>query len=384
MQSSWASGRWGAAWASVRDPTLSFLSQRVPLWLSVWWGMLMVGTTVRTTPNLFLDGWFRWDALYYLQIAERGYTNVPNALLQRDTNFWPLFPFLSRLVSLAVPGHDLRLAMFVLNNAMLLGSLVLFRDVGERAVGKERTQLASWLLLCHPFAFYYSAGYTESAFLFFSLVALYFGERERWLVAGLAAACASATRAPGIGTTVMLAVLYLEKRGWSVRRIRPDALFVALGGLGALEYVALLQVEFHDPFAFMAGVYAKDWGADITLERFFRTLGHAVDPVHHWPLGWIEATDLFHVACLALVVAMAVRGVKVVRPHLVAFCAIEVLIVSRIWSAGGRYSAPIFPVYLVLADLLEARPAWKPVVFATFASFQALFAFMYSHSYWVS
>ena len=363
-----------------------FIASRVPLLLVVWASALMMPRSPGPVKpdNLFLNGWFRWDAHYYLRIAQYGYTNIANELGQRDTHFWPLFPLLIKLVSFVLPGHDLALSALLLNHALLFGALLLFDDLARATLDESGARLSSWLLLIYPFAFYYSAPYSEATFLFWTLVAFAFGRRKRWLIAALAAGCASATRAAGIGTAVALVVLYWEECRYSLRNVRWDALFLPLGAIGALEYVAMLKVEFGDPMAFASGMTARDWGADVGWARFFDTVRDLLSPFSRWPLSWIKATDSFHLVCLGLAAFLTFRGRSVLRPYLLVFCVVELLIVTRLWTNGGRYVAPLFPIYLVGASLLAGRATASRFVCAISLLFQALFAIMYARNYWVS
>jgi Gpi18-like mannosyltransferase len=374
--------------ARLRSAAFTLLANRLPLWLFMWWSLLMVAVPADIVQqerpgNLFLDGWFRWDAHFYLKIAAHAYTDVPDAFLHRDTHFWPLFPLLMRGVSYLVPGRDLLVAAFVLNHALLLGSIALMDDLAVRVVGPRAAPLATLLLLLYPFAFYYSAGYTESCFLFFALLTFHMGHRKRWLWAGLAAGLASGTRLAGIAVPASLAVLYLEQHEWSLRKIRPDVLFLALGALGPLAYMAYLQIAFHDPLGFMAWTVGKDWGADVTWARFASTMGHLLRP-STWPLTWIEATDCFHVLSFVAAAVLTLVGARRLRPHLTVFCVLSLLVLARAWTNAGRYCAPLFPTYLVAASLLESRPKWRMLALTFCVLFLALFAFMYGHSYWVS
>jgi hypothetical protein len=190
------------------------------------------------------------------------------------------------------------------------------------------------------------AAYSESTFLFWSLLAFAFGRRRRWIIAALAAGCASAARAAGIGTALALAVLYFEECGYSLKKVKWDALFLPLGAIGAIEYVAMLKIEFDDPLAFTSGMQAKDWGADVGWARFFDTLHDLASPAH-WPLNWLRVTDSFHLICLATAFSLVVYGRKLLRPSLVVFALVELLIATRLRTNGGRYVAPIFPVYIV-------------------------------------
>ncbi|HEY8077975.1 MAG TPA: mannosyltransferase family protein [Labilithrix sp.] len=358
----------------------------MPLWIAMWWSQLMVGVgpeKPHASRNLFLDGWFRWDSFFYFDIARRGYLDTPDAWDHRDTNFWPMFPLLLRGATFLTPGGDMAVAAFVLDNALLLAAIALFDDVAERALGKERKELATTLLLVHPMAFYYSAGYSESSFLFFSLLTFFFGYRRRWLGAGIAAACAGASRAPGSAAFIGLVVLYLEEHGWSLKKIRPDFLFVLSGGLGALGYMLYLKLAFGDATAFAHGLSARDWGRDVTFARFLATM-KALISVGSWPLDWIQATDTFHALCLAIAAGVTLAGARRLRPHLTVFALVVLVMSVRYWSCAARYTAPIFPLYLVGASVLAGRARWTQLVTTAGLVLMMLFAFLYGHWYWVS
>lgn len=383
-------------WARVRSAAALLLANRIPLLLLVWWGMLLVTSTPhdcgpqvpacpREAPhNAFLDGWFRWDAHFYTRIARVGYTNVPDDHLHRDTNFWPLFPLLTRIVAYVTPGQSVVIGAFVLNAGLLFGAALLMNDLAERTIGKSAAPLATSLLLSYPFAFYYSAGYTECAFLFFALLTFHCGQRGQWLPAGLASACAGATRMAALAVPVALAVLYLEECGWSLKKVRPNVVWVVVGALGPVAYAAFLQVKFHDPLAFLGWMSAgKNWGSDVTFARFVDTMGALLDP-RQWPLSWFRANDAFHAVCLIVASLLTLLGARRLRPHLTVFSAVDLVMISRLWTASGRYCAPLFPTYLVAATLLERRPNAKLLVTTMCLLFMALYAFMYSHGYWVS
>src|SRR6185295_15595271 len=75
----------------------------------------------RSNPqNLFIDGWARWDAGWYRDIAERGYTNTPKAEPgqqgQRDTAFFPLYPLTIRLFNI-VFGDTFLSGLIISNTA---------------------------------------------------------------------------------------------------------------------------------------------------------------------------------------------------------------------------------------------------------------------------
>src|SRR5690242_14683366 len=108
-------------WRSFLESLKLVLCNRVPLAFVVWFFALVPNVPPSWAPGfrggVALRALLRWDGYFYLSIAERGYTNIANDLGQRDTNFWPLFPWLWRLVHYVIPSWGISGA--VLNIALL-------------------------------------------------------------------------------------------------------------------------------------------------------------------------------------------------------------------------------------------------------------------------
>jgi hypothetical protein len=365
----------------------TFLTNRAPLWLVMWWSMLVVPETMEGGPprglpgNNFLDGWCRWDGYWYANIATHGYNNITDPWEHADTNFWPMFPLLTR--GLMVVLGNFHVAAFVLNHALLVGSIFLFDDIASRVLDAKGRRLAVLLLLLHPFSFYYSALYTESCFLFFSLLTVFFAQRKRWALAGLAAGCAGATRTVGIAASAALVVAYAEHCEWSFKKVKADVLYLAFGGLGTAGYVLYLQLAFHDPLAITKGVRAKDWGADTTWMRFFELIDDGFR-LARWPVWPMQVVDLCHLFALASAIILTVLGARKLKPHLTVFSIVALVMLSRMWTNAGRYCAPLFPADLVLAGALVRHPRLTLAVLVLQVMFLAFFMYLYGHGYWVS
>jgi hypothetical protein len=239
------------------------------------------------------------------------------------------------------------------------------------------------LFLSHPFAFYYSAYYTEAAFVCFAALSLALAYRARWGLACLAAGCAAGTRMVGIACGAAVVVAYAESIQFNFRRIDRNVLWLPLVGLGTVVYVGYLALTFHEPFAFTAGLSAKDWGADVTMARFIARLSALVH-VSRWPLEWLEVTDLAHVFILAGTAVVVALGLPRLRPSLAVFSAIAIVLSCRYWTNAGRYCAPVFPAMLILAPWLEARPYLRVFVLTLGLVGSAIVAWMYVHNLWIS
>ena len=181
--------------------------------------------------SLFLSIWQRWDALWYQRIAEEGY-GVTNGTM----NFYPLFPLLSRGLSIPLGGHIVWAELIVTSVCFVLAMRLLYElalqagQTGQaRWLGNARQAaatpgavgpadrrvavLAVLLVALFPSWFFLVAPFTESLFLTVVLASFWFARRHQWWLAGGAGFLGALTRANGVVLALPLAFAYLRHRG---------------------------------------------------------------------------------------------------------------------------------------------------------------------------
>lgn len=178
--------------------------------------------------HLFLGVFARWDAGWFLRIAEHGYDTKQSAA------FFPLYPLTVRALALVLRSH--LAAGFVISLVSAAGAAaVLYR--------LSRSRDAVLLLALYPIAYVFTSVYSDGLFLLFALAAFDAAVRGRSLAAGVLGGLAVATRLLGLALLPALVVL-LWRRG--LPRLAP--LLLLPGALGA--YMLYLHEHFGDAFAF--------------------------------------------------------------------------------------------------------------------------------------
>src|SRR3954471_3330754 len=189
----------------------------------------------------------RWDSVYYVQVAQDGYTQ------RKQAGFFPLYPLLMSVFddvtgSAVIAGVLISLAAFV-------AALVLFERLAVLETGSTPiARRAVWLLALFPASLFFSAVYTEALFLLLSVGSFYAARQGRWAWAGILGGLAAATRNVGVMLLVPLALLYLngprEDRPAQRGRfpLRGDAAWLALVPLGCAAVAAKMWQTFDDPF----------------------------------------------------------------------------------------------------------------------------------------
>lgn len=347
-----------------------------------------------------------WDGKWYARIARDGYSH---ALPERNgVAFFPAFPLAGRAVSL-VTGLPPGPALVMASNLFLWGAIALLLDYTRRRFPHGPPDLAGYVALAlalSPLSFFCRVAYTESMFLFLTVLAMY-GFQRAWplAVVALVIGVATATRATGIALIPVL-VLYV----WQVRpawRSRLVTLVWAVPascwGLGA--YAAYLGYEFGDPLAFSAAQegwrfrprvpLAENLAAVATLEP----VRAAYDPTSpgYWgrfdpyldpPFSLAWANPAYFGLALGALVIGAWRRWLTAAEVLLALGLVLIPYLTRGYYAcmlaHGRYVAAAFPLYLVAGHVLaRLGPTVAAAVLAISGCLMAAYAALFAARYFL-
>ena len=240
--------------------------------------------------NVYIDAMSRWDGQWLLQIATEGYTYDPDG--QSSVAVYPLYPFLvglaSRMASLPADITGL-----LVSHTMFLGALTLLIAYVRTACGacgarphpglapkgeeiafsgartEEIPVYATIRPSCHPgrldwvphaalacalfpTSFFMRMVYTESLFLFLSLLT-FVAMQRKWPLVSIAFIAGLATATRSVGVALAAAVMW---HVWERSRSRRTALarltyLAPLAIWGIAAYAIFQWWIFGDPFAFV-------------------------------------------------------------------------------------------------------------------------------------
>ncbi|MEU6353562.1 mannosyltransferase family protein [Streptomyces sp. NPDC047072] len=142
----------------------------------------------------------RWDALWYTRVAELGYgyeVRLPNGDVHSNLAFFPLLPWLERLLSALTPLSYADAGFTVSLLASLAAAWGVFA-VTDHVYGRRAGVCAVLLWAVLPVGIVQSMAYSESLFTALAAWSLYAVLTGRWLTAGLLAALAGLTRPVGL------------------------------------------------------------------------------------------------------------------------------------------------------------------------------------------
>jgi hypothetical protein len=284
----------------------------------------------------WVDVWARWDANWFLRIAEEGYSwpSVTPA-------FFPLYPALVGGLGRVLGGHYVLAGVIV---SLVAGAVaaVLLERVARARLGPSAARRATLYLAVAPTSFFLGAVYSEATFLALALGCFVLAERGRLGWAGAVAGLALLTRAQGVALLPALAVF-----AWrSPARGRAFA-SVALAPAVFSAYPLLLWAWIDRPFAFLE---AEDvWGRSLSP---LGPLGGLWQTVTSDPVGWRWGFELA-TAVVVLPLVVVVWRLLGATYGLYAAAAVAIPLSFPSDRLGGLYSLPrfalaVFPVFLVL------------------------------------
>jgi hypothetical protein len=341
----------------------------------------------------------RWDAVWFLTIANRGYDGADSP----RHAFFPLYPLLARGVGELGGGGEaaVLVAAYAVSLAAFFAALVLLYKLTLLELGRRAAWPALLLLCVFPASLYFGAPYSESLFLLCSVGAFYAARTGSWAWAGAAAAGASATRSAGILLLLPLAVMYWKQPG---RRPRADALWLALAPLGLVAYALYLGLAYGDPLSFshvqefwnrdFAGPLVGAWdGAGAAFDGVRQLLSGSRDVAYFEQSGGdpfrvaAQNIALFGFLCFALVAAV---GVLRRLPFAYGLYVVTALMLPLSYPVAAqplmslpRFLAVLFPLFMWLGLVCEERRMTDRVAIASAVGL-GLFVTQFATWQWVA
>ncbi|MCC6164098.1 MAG: hypothetical protein IT182_12185 [Acidobacteria bacterium] len=331
------------------------------------------GPPFRQSPNEFRNLLARWDAGWYVTIAENGYNYWGNAQTQTNVAFFPAYPYTVRTVAALLGARwgspeDPAEAFDVFTERRLVrllhaGWLVsvvafgwalvyLFRLARDMTDSDDAATAAVALTAAYPFAFFYGAVYTEGLFLLCATAACWHFRQRRWVVAALAGLIAGLSRPNGCLLSVPLGLMALD--AWRRDDYRWQTLAAALptaacAGVGMLAFTAYLHTHTGEWFLWMRAHGA--WGREfsgvhvLALQRWRDLQGLGL-----YGYSVAHAIELLNMAATFLVLGVSWPIGRRLGWAWSAFLLVTVL--PPLFMGGflsmGRVTSTMFPVFIYL------------------------------------
>ncbi|MFN2607704.1 MAG: hypothetical protein ABR511_07380 [Acidimicrobiales bacterium] len=346
----------------------------------------------------WFEAWVQWDAGWYREIANHGYSYVPGH--QSPVAYFPAYPMLMRAGG-AVLGSTLVAGILVTLAAGAALAAMVWTWFRER-LPRPAAVTALALLLLYPYAFYlYGAVYADALFIAATLGAFLLLEADHLWLAGMAGAVATAARPVGLVVVGGLVARALERRGvfprgrpaggvrtgshsgWSpgaavvpagdddevvlgaagggrrplvdLRRVQGRDAAVLVSAAGLVAYCLYLAARFGHPFLFAE--VEKYWGQGAGPHTWLKIeFLHMVTHLGR-PTAWLTyvAHPVVTVVALAFVPRVFRRfgwGYGLYSLAAVGVAALS----TKDFFGCGRYVLAAFPCFAAAAEVLVEHP----------------------------
>lgn len=349
----------------------------------------------------WLYSWGNFDGVHYLTIAEHGYKGY--GLIQA---FFPIYPL---LIAMSSPiTSNLLVTGLLISNLSFVMVLLLFFALTKELYNGDIAWRSLLLFLVFPTSFFAGALYNESLFLMFVLAAFYAAYKKQWLVAGILAGFASATRVVGIFLVIgLIAGLFFSmlekqrkssKKSMSVQLVESTqmllreqskvVLALSAGFVGLLSYMLYLWISFDDPFYFLHVQSEFGAGREEHIILLPQTIWRAIKIVLTVPLdlrylGYLQ--ELVY-TCLFLGVLLFSFKRRYSIPY--AWLVFSVLAILLPTATGTLTSMPryvfvAFPFFVILALVEWPKYVWYGIYLVS-AALLIFNTVLFIQGYWVA
>lgn len=305
-------------------------------------------------PVTWLAIWQRFDANWYLSLAERGYGNIPG-----DDHFPPLFPLLIRVLQ-PVFGSSFLAGLFISHVATLY-TLKLLYDVFVHWGGETIGGRALLFFVIYPTFFFFFSVYSEPIFLVAVLLSLKAMNSRSWAWAGFWVFCAILTRLQG--AALLAPMLYLMWRDRPILKKPAHWMGLIIAGIGGLSYLCLRSIQATSGvFPFVeADLHAH-------LVPPWETYWYAVETILSGNATFI---DILNWVVVTLFIILLVWGWRKIPLEYNLYATFSLLIMlirivdTQPLISMSRYSLTLFPAFFALSLTSENAVLRRVIIYTS-------------------
>jgi len=371
--------RWAERFAS--PPVAAFATTRVVLfivsYLCLRWfptHTLLFWQADALPGNNWLNGWLRWDAMWYESIVDAGARLLPPE--HSNANFFPLYAWISWLCARPLrlflePTTAFYVGALIVSHVSFLAALIGVHRLASALVGPAPAERTVWLVACFPFSFFFSAAYSDALYFCFAAWCFRFARTGRSALAAACATAAAVTRPPGFALVLALIAERVSAHHWRFRSLRREMVAGGILALAPLIVGGYLWIRYGSPAAF---VQARQMGwhrasgltglmtdfREFTAGGLFEC-GNVTDCLRGWDLTRTLLGYWYITLIPATVLLTCFAGRRLGAGQVVWVVASVIMGLANGLDGTGRFVAVLFPAFIAAGIAIGSRPALATV-----------------------
>lgn len=282
----------------------------------------------------YLDSLTNWDGGHFLGIAENGY---------KYSFQYAFFPFYPELINLAANGLRINFifAALFLNLISLIIGIYFFIKLLHLDFEDDQVQKIILAILVFPTSFFLLVPYSESLFFCLTILTIYFGRKNKYILATLFGILVSATRLVGL---VTILALWLE-----IYQAKSKQKFLTiLTPIGFLAYSYYLNLQTGNYLYFLEA--EKYWHRNLVFPGvgLYQTF---IQLLNQQFVGDIFLLLEFLFVIMSIGLLIYFRN-KIRSSYLVfTVCSLLLFLTTDSLVSSLRFLLVIFPIYIILGSL---------------------------------
>lgn len=344
--------------------------------------------TLQEVPKL-LQPTFKFDSVHYLNIAANGYGSTKSAL----PAFFPLFPALARLGT-KLGFHAVTFGFLVNFVAGYIAVVALYGIASIVFKTKNCKDIKFDVILFFlffPTAYFLTAFYTEAIFCALVFSAFYFALKRTWWASAVLLVFSTSLRFPALIFAAVIFIEYLHSKQFKLKKIDSNILWFLIVPAGLISYMLYLGYKFQDPLMFLHA-YQYGWLYNHFSLNIFKTLAkHAMWIIQYFlgykpinPYGGLLMLLMFFGSWAVLLLSTIYMIMKKYRISFIILSLLMLLmfLFNSNFVSVNRYLLPIFPIYLVFADIFQNSPRIKQFTISISAVLMIFLYILFANGFW--
>ncbi len=240
------------------------------IWVGIWLSQyfFIPDATYNHIPNI-VKSLIHWDAGWYMNIAQHGYSYNGNPMIQQNIAFFPLYPTVMKVLGELFGLHNGVATIFP---ALFLGvvSIYAFHALAKTRLNENASLFATAAYSLYPGSTFFISAYPTSSMNLLVIITLLAFSQKKYFMAAIAAGISTAGGALLVFLSATITLAYAnkimaQKNKMIASRFSQLILFGFLSLSGIIGFMLYQQIAFGNALAFID--VQKAWGYKSIIDR---------------------------------------------------------------------------------------------------------------------